>query len=96
MVELALAGAKYMHDHVAVVKQYPARGRVAFTLAWPQVLVAPQLVDDLALDGFDLPFARAGADHEVVRDRRDRAEVQQETVARLAVGGDIDNSLGER
>jgi hypothetical protein len=85
-----------MHDYIAVVKQYPARGRVAFTLAWTEVLVAAQLVDDLALDGFELPFARAGADHEVVRDRRDRAEVQQEDVARLAVGGDIDNSLGER
>jgi len=95
MVELALAGAEYMHDHIAVVKQDPARGRVALALAWAQVLVTPQLVDDLALDGFDLPFAGTGADHEVVRDRRDRAEVQQENVARLAVGGDVDDSLCE-
>jgi hypothetical protein len=96
MVELAFTGAEYMHDHVAVVKQDPPGGRVALALAWSEVLVTPQLVDDLALNGFDLPFARTRADHEVVRDRRDRAEVQQEDVARLAVGGDIDNSLRER
>ena len=95
-IELPLAGAENVHDHVAVVEQHPARGRAALPLAGPHVLGVAKLGDDLALQRFDLALAVPRADDEVVRDGRDGAQVQQEDIAGLPIGGDVDDSLRER
>jgi hypothetical protein len=60
------------------------------------MLVVAELPDNLALERFELPLAVARADDEVVGDGRDGAQVQQEDVAGLPIGGDVDDALRER
>jgi len=85
-VVLPLLLAEDVHDHVDVVEQHPARLVLA---------LAPDRTDadgaesflDLLDDRLHLAIARAGADHEEVDDREDRADLEHENFLRLLCGG---------
>ena len=51
--------------------------------------------DDAVGDRLELPFGAAGADHEVVGQRRQGRELEQHDVGRLLVLGQLDDAAGE-
>lgn len=84
-----------MHDHVAVVQQHPPR--VTLTLGVQRL--SPELLEHFLAqvfeDGGCLPVTARGADHEVVGNQRDAADIEQDNVAGELVRDQVDDTSRE-
>ena len=80
-----------MHDHVAVIEQDPARIRGSFAVSRLATEFLQDLVPEVLQDSGGLSLTSGGADHKVVSDQRDAADVEEEDVAGLLIGGEIDD-----
>ncbi len=58
-------------------------------------LLVTQTLDDAVGDGIDLPLGPAGRDHEVIGERGQRRELEDDHVGRLLVLGQFDDATGE-
>ena len=81
-----------MHDHVAVVEQYPAR--VALTLGVQRFAteLLEQLLAQVLENSARLPLAARRADDEVVSDERYAANVEQDDVTGQLVRDQVNDS----
>src|SRR5262245_55598946 len=93
-VVVALGRREDVDDHRSVVEQDPVRGRCALASDRPELLV-PQATDDAVGDGVELPLRPARADDEVVGQRRQRIELEQDDVGRLLVLRQLDDAARE-
>ena len=78
-----------MDDDVVEVEQQPAGVDIPFVVVGQHAFML-QPVPDFVIDGGKLPLGLAAAQHEVVGEAADLANVQQNNVARLLVGGSLD------
>ena len=90
---LPLRGAENMDDDIAVIEQQPARVRRPL-LVVRRDLLALKAFADLVLDGTELPFAIAAAQHEVVAETAQLADVQQDNIAGLLFAGRLRGPSG--
>lgn len=77
-----------MDDDVVEVEQQPAGVDITFAVVGQHALFL-QSVPDLVIDGGKLPLGLAAAQYEIVGKAADLADVQQNNIARLLVGGSL-------
>src|ERR671914_2304124 len=83
VVEGALLRPEDVHDHVDVVEEPPARVTLAFAPRRADIELLLQGALDLIDHRLDLAGGSGGADHEVVRDHDQLADVQDDDVLGL-------------
>lgn len=89
-----LVGVENVNDHIGVIRDHPlARGEALDGVRLHMVLL-PQTVLKIVEDGFEMRFARAGADHEKVGEAREFAQVEDRDVLGFFVRGDRAAELG--
>jgi hypothetical protein len=84
-----------VNNHPPIIQEYPAR--IAASLATKRKLGIFQLglFADVIADGVQLAFVRGIADHEVIGDSGDLAQIGQQDVFALLIADPFDNIAGQ-
>lgn len=80
-----------MDDDIAIVEHDPAAHGQSFDAGIPAELCADGFIDRRK-ECLELPFVVGGADHEVIGERRQRPQVEQDDVAGLLFVGELDDA----
>ena len=81
-VVVALGGREDVHDDGTEVEQHPVRDRETLASDRPELL-APEAFEDPVRDRVQLALRTAGADHEIVGERRNAGEIQKDDFGSL-------------
>ncbi len=84
-----------VHDHVAVIRDDPLAEREAVGIERAALVIGLDAVLDFVRDGLELRLRGAGANDEEIGERGKLAQVENDDVLRLFVGGDAGTELGE-
>jgi len=80
---------KYVDDHLQVIEHNPLAGRETVNCHRSNRMILSQSRFNFICDCFELRLRRGRADHEEIRERRDRAQIQDDDVLRLFVRGEL-------
>lgn|GEM_PF-4621646 len=90
MIKLTFHRAKDMANDIATnIEQHPTRVRLALSMCDMYSDFAKFIIDGIG-DRPYLPWVRCGADHEVIGDDREFANIEQDDIGSLLVYGCID------
>ena len=95
VVEVAGLPVEDVHDHIAVVEEYPLAVVLAFAPQDAPIRPGLQLHLDLFDQGLDMPVRRTGGDDEDIRDDDEFGNVEEEDVFALLVGNRRSRLVGE-
>jgi hypothetical protein len=94
-VEAALLNAEQVYHDIAVVDQHPARRRLAFHPERANAIVVAERLFEVADHRLHLPIAGGACHDEVVGNRGDRPNVEQDDIGSQFVGRDLNDPSGE-
>jgi hypothetical protein len=80
---------EHVDDHLQVIEHDPLAGGETVNCHRPNRMILSQSRFNFICDRFKLRLRRGRADHEEIRERRDRAQIQDDDLLRLLVRGEF-------